>query len=228
MLPEPFDGYPYLVTRIGHSALRSIELLPADWPRERLIQLTRRQATANQLQTCLCVGPTESVFVEPDGTTSESAFSPTGMLVPDRLELAEPIPDTPELSARHERLEAFVKSLHPSGYLVGDGLEGGRPATREDLARLPGRDAHGIPIGLDRCATCGGLRGDYLATTGEGNGDMAPRVIRVHCACENHNRCARCGEPLAGSRLSAYEFNEADGKVWYAAAYVGLGHRCAS
>jgi len=26
----PFDGYPYLVTRIGHSALRHVALLPAD------------------------------------------------------------------------------------------------------------------------------------------------------------------------------------------------------
>lgn len=226
MLPQPFDGYPYLVTRIGHSALRDIELLPADWSRERLLDLTRRQAIANQFETCLCLGPTESVFVEPDGTSSESAFNPTGIWLVNRLPLAEPIPDTPELAARHERLEAFVKSLHPSGNMVGDRLEGGRAATREEFVRLRGRDAHGIPIGLDRCPTCQRFAGDYLAIKGEGNGDMTPRVLRVHCACENHNRCARCGEPLAESRLSAYEFNEEDGKVWYAPAFMGLDHRC--
>jgi len=31
-----FDGYPYLVSRIGHTPLRHIALMPADWPRERI------------------------------------------------------------------------------------------------------------------------------------------------------------------------------------------------
>jgi len=30
---NPFDGYPYLVARIGRTQLRHITLLPADWPR---------------------------------------------------------------------------------------------------------------------------------------------------------------------------------------------------
>src|SRR3990172_6670868 len=45
-LPEPFDGYPYLVTRIGQTALRHLAVLPADWSRERLLDVARRQATA--------------------------------------------------------------------------------------------------------------------------------------------------------------------------------------
>ena len=72
MVPHPFTGYPYLVTRIGHTALRNMSVLPADWSRERLLDLVRRQAIANQLETCLCLGPTESVFVSPDGTISPS------------------------------------------------------------------------------------------------------------------------------------------------------------
>ena len=227
MVPHPFTGYPYLVTRIGHSPLRNMSVLPADWSRERLLDLARRQAIANQLETCLCLGPTESVFVSPDGTTSVAELIPIGVPLVDRLALAEPIPDTPELVARRDRLVAFAESLKGSGYLVGDGLEGGRPASADDISRLSGRDTHGIPAGLSRCATCGRFTGDFLATKGEGNGDMRRRVVRVHCTCENHNHCARCGEPLAESRLSAYEFNEADGKVWYAAAYIGLSHRCA-
>jgi hypothetical protein len=225
MLPHPFTGYPYLVTRIGRTALRNMSVLPADWSRERLLDLTRRQAIANQLETCLCLGPAESVFVEPDGTATPSSFIPIGSPVVERLALAESIPDTPELSARRERLDAFAEAQHSTGYLVGDGLEGGRPATQDDIARLSGRDAHGIPAGLDRCAACARFRGDHLDTEGEGE---TPCVIRVHCKCENHNRCARCGETLAESRLSAWEFNEADGRVRYAAAYVGLSHRCAS
>jgi len=52
----PFDGYPYLVTRIGHSALRHLALLPADWSRERLVDLARRQRDANRLDTCVVLG----------------------------------------------------------------------------------------------------------------------------------------------------------------------------
>jgi len=82
MLPQPFDGYPYVVTRIGHTALRSVAVVPSDWSRERLIDLTRRQAIANQLETCLCLGPAESVFVTPDGTATHSDFVPAGIPVP--------------------------------------------------------------------------------------------------------------------------------------------------
>jgi hypothetical protein len=73
---------------------------------------------------------------------------------------------------------------------------------------------------------CERLKGDYLALAGEGDGDMRPRVIRVYCRCENHNRCARCGETLAEWRLSAYHWDEAQAKVRYVAAYCALSHRC--
>ena len=228
MVPHPFTGYPYLVTRIGHTALRNISVLPADWSRERLLDLVRRQAIANQLETCLCLGPAESVFVSPDGTTIVSDLIPVGDPLVDRLALAEPIPDTPELAARRERLEAFANSVKRTGYLVGDGLAGGRLATRADIDRLAGRDALGIPVGLSRCTTCGRYAGDYLDIREDCQGDTRSRVLRVHCKCENHNRCARCGEPLAESRLSAYEYNPADGKAWYLAAYGGLSHQCVS
>jgi hypothetical protein len=228
MLPYPFTGYPYLVTRIGRTALRNVVLLPSEWPRARLVDLARRQVRANRLEACLCLGPRESVYVHTSGTTSDSEHIPIGVVVVDKLALAEPIPETPELAARRDRLEAFAKAQHPTGYLVGDGLEGGRLATARDAERLEGRDEHGIPIGLTRCGTCGQYCGDCLALKGEGNGDKTPRVIRVHCACENHNRCARCSEALAASRLSAYSFDERRKKVMYAAAYMGLSHRCAS
>jgi hypothetical protein len=70
------------------------------------------------------------------------------------------------------------------------------------------------------------LAGEFLAVHGEGNGDRTPRVIRIHCRCENHNRCARCGEPLADQRLSSYEYDEVEGKAMYLAAYAAFGHRC--
>ncbi len=223
----PFDGYPYLMIRIGHTALRSVSLLPADWPRHRLENLAARQVAANQLEACLCLAPNAGINIWTDGSGLNTTFIPTGIPLVDQLALPEPIPHTPEIAARQARLLAFADTRAPKqGYLVGDGLEGGRPATATDIERLSLRDASGIPAGLARCPVCLEFRGDYLALNGEGNGDRRPRVIEVHCACQNHNRCAACGEPLAESRLSAYGYQEATGSVLYRAAYAGLGHRC--
>jgi len=226
--PLPFDGFPYLVSRIGRTTLRHIALLPADWPRARLVEAAHRQVAANRLDTCLCLGPEEAVYVAADGTESTGDDLPWGVPVVGALALPEPLPRAPELLARHAALQAFARRHPASGYLVGDGLEGGRPATAEDVKRLSGRDDDGVPRGLGRCAACGQFRGDFLALEGEGNGDMTPRVVSVHCRCENHNRCARCGEPLAGWRLSAYHFAETDRAVRYAAAYMAFAHRCSA
>jgi hypothetical protein len=48
-LTPPYDDYPYLVTRIGHCALRHMAVLPTTWSHERLVGLARRQAAANRL-----------------------------------------------------------------------------------------------------------------------------------------------------------------------------------
>jgi hypothetical protein len=222
----PFDGFPYLVTRIGRTTLQHIALLPADWSRDRLVEAVRRQVAANRLDTCLCLGPAEAVYVAADGSESTSSELPWGMPALGAIATAEPLEGTPELRARWADLQAFARRHPGDGYLVGDGLEGGRRASHEDVKLLSGRDANGIPAGLYRCAGCGDFRGDYLAVRGEGNGDRTPRVVPVHCRCDNHNRCARCGGNLAPWRLSAYHFAEADRAVRYAAAYMALGHRC--
>ena len=201
-LPEPFDGYPYLVTRIGHSALRHVAVLPADWPRGRLFDLARSQAKANRLETCLCIGPSEAIYFTPDGESFDSTIIPTGIPVVERLALVEPIPTTNEVAARRLDLHAHAERMNPGGYQVGDGLECGRPAAPADIDRLSRREADGVPTGLSRCTNCRLFTGEYLALNGEGDGDLTPRVIRVHCRCENHNRCAGCGETLADRRLS--------------------------
>ena len=224
--PPEFDGFPYLVTRIGHTPLRHIALLPAGWSFDRQAEAVRRQVRANRLDTCLRLGLASALFVDADGT--EFAASPVcwGIPVIGAIVLPEPLASTPELLARQAALEAFARRGRSSGYLVGDGLEGGRRATPGEVRRLSGRGEDGIPRGLRRCARCGAFRGDYLAVRGEGNGDPTPRVVPVHCRCENHNRCARCGEPLAEWRLSSYFLAEACRAVRYLAAYAGLGHRC--
>ncbi len=223
-LVPPFEGYPYLVTRIGFTALRHIAIVPADWTRERLIDVTRRQAEANQLNTCLCLGPGDAVYVVPGREPESATHIPTGLPVIDRLVIAGPIPETDEQERRRSALRAYAVEWPGDGYIVGDGLEGGRLATIEDISRLSGSGSNGLPPGLSACHACGRARGEYLAVRGEGNGDLRPRVVDVHCACDNHNRCAGCGEPLAGARLSAYAWH--GGSVRYFAAYMGLSHRC--
>jgi hypothetical protein len=203
-----------------------VAVLPAEWPRERLLDLARRQAIANRLDTCLVLGPDTAVYVTAEGKTDEAAFVPLGSPVVNRLALAVRFPDTPDLAARRESLARFADATRGSGYLVGDGLEGGRFASDADIEWLSGTGADGVPAGLTRCPECRWLRGDYLVLREQGNGDTRPPVIRLHCRCENHNRCAGCAEPLAEWRLSAYYWDEVRRKVWYVAAYCGLGHRC--
>jgi len=234
--PPTFDGFPYLVTRIGRTALRHLAVVPADWPRDRLVEVAIRQATTNRLETCLCRGPADAVFVSPAGIAREAAFMPTGLPVVDRLVIAGPLPEAAGLAARRDALRAHARRWQGTGHIVGDGLEGGRPATPADVARLAGPAIEGVPRGLRRCPTCGELRGERLrdeklrverlrgaGTTGE---DERPEVVDIFCRCANHNRCAGCGGPLAEHRLSAWHWDEADSRAWYLAAYCALGHRC--
>jgi hypothetical protein len=222
----PFDGYPYLVTRIGRTALRHIALVPADWPRERLVDLTRRQAEANRLETCLCLGSAEAVFVTPGREPFGTTIVPTGVPVVDRLVLADALPPGVELASRMKALATYADRWRGSGYLVGDGLEGGRLATAEDVHRLTAADDAALPPGLRPCRRCRQPFGEFLALKGEGNGDRRPRVVDVFCRCQNHNRCARCGGALGEHRLSAYSWHGSG--ICYVAAYSGLRHRCAT
>lgn len=221
-----FDGYPYLVTRIGHSALRHIALAPAWWPRDRLVDLARRQRDANRLDTCLALGPHDALYLHADGREDRAEHVPSGMPVIDRLRLAQALPATAELADRRAHLAAFVETHRGRGYMVGDGLQGGRHAGPQDIERLAVAAPDDVPPGLRRCTTCGRFAGDYLAVKGEGNGEPSPRVIEVHCRCSNHNRCAACDKPLASDRLSAYSYDEEEDKVWYLAAYAAFSHRC--
>ena len=145
--PPPFDGYPYLVTRIGRTALRHFAVVPAEWPRDRLVDLLRRQADANQLETCLCLGPADAVYVRPPGQPAPATHIPTGIPVLDRLVIAGPLPDSPDLARRHAELVAYAERTRGDGYLVGDGLEGGTPATRGGRRPAVGHRAGRAPAG---------------------------------------------------------------------------------
>lgn len=214
-----FDGFPYLVSRIGRCALRHIALVPADWPRERIVDLARAQAEANRLETVACFAPGDAVYVGFDGSRTWAGPTPTGLYVVERLRLAEPIPATEELVARRAWLHAFERavSAQSARYIIGDGTNGGERARPADRVRLAGRGPDGLPAGLHRCPRCGRAAGDYLRDA---------ELIRIYCACENHNRCARCRLPLAAHRLSAWFWDDEDGHPWHVAAYEGFSHRC--
>ncbi len=222
----PFDGFPYLVTRIGRTPLRHLAVVPADWSRDQLVDLLCRQVDANQLDTCLCLGPADAVYVRPPGRPTPTPHIPTGIPVLDRIVIADPLPESPDLARRHAALVAYVTRNGATGHLVGDGLEGGTPATLEDVARLSGTGPDGLPPGLRRCGSCGQPRGEHLSMRGLDYDERNPRVVPVHCQCDNHNRCAGCGRPLADQRLSAWYWDEERAGAWYVAAYCGLSHRC--
>ena len=218
ILAPRFEGYPYLVSRIGRSAMRHIALLPQDWPRERIIALARDQAEANRLETIACFGPGDAVYVAIDNARTWQGAAPTGIYVIERLHLSEPVPETDELVARRAWLHAFANADRSGGYVVGDGTNFGERAQPEDRRRLGGRGPDGLPSGLRRCERCGKAAGDYLR-----GGD---EIVHVYCACENHNRCARCLLPLAFRRLSAWFWDDEEEKAWHLAAYAAFSHRC--
>lgn len=222
-----FDGFPYLVTRIGRTPLRHVALLPSDLTRSHLLHLARRQAQANQLEAALCLGTDEALYFDTSGSLSQTAAPPVGSPVTDRLALAEALSWPADLQGRRNALASFADRVSfKSGHLVGDGLEAGRPAHNGDFERFMLGPMDGIPKGMHPCSTCGERAGEFLVTRGEGNGDEKPRVIPVHCRCENHNRCAFCGGPLYSHRLSAYFWDDNLCRVTYVAAYNGLNHHC--
>jgi len=189
------------------------------WSRGRIVDLARAQAEANRLETVACFAPGDAVYVGFDGSQTWEGPTPTGLYVVERLRLAEPIPETEELAARRAWLHAFERavSAQSARYIIGDGTNGGERARPADRVRLAGRGPDGLPAGLHRCFRCGRAAGDYL---------RGAEVIHIYCACDNHNRCARCRLPLAAHRLSAFFWDDEDGHPWHVAAYEGFSHRC--
>jgi hypothetical protein len=217
-VPARFGGYPYLLSQIGRAGLVHIALLPSDWPRQRAIEAARTQADANRFETAVCFGRSDAVYVAFDNTRVGPGKTPTGTYAYDRLLLAEPLPETDDLAVRRAWLHAFDRATRVEGYMVGDGTHRGESARLEDRLRLGGRAADGLPTGLRRCPDCGQAAGDYLRGGVE--------IVRVYCACENHNRCARCRTPLAEHRLSAWFWDDDDDCAWFLAAYAAFAHVC--
>lgn len=215
-----FDGYPYLVTALVGGLYHFI-VLPGDLGRAELVSLARRQHSANRLRTYVAVGRDAAVCVSDDGKTA-ARVPRCSDPISDRLLGPEEFPVTEELRDRQQRLRAFMadsKARSAGGFLV-DQMRG-RTATAEDLMRLSGTDPHGIPVGLVRCAVCASYRGECIPSS-----EQPELVVRVFCRCENHNRCARCLEPLHEQRLEAAYYDESQASVLHVAAFCGLNHVC--
>ena len=145
-----------------------------------------------------------------------------GVIVTDRLQPCEVFEPTADLLARQSRLARFAAARNPGGYPLGDLTKGGRPATPEERHYLYGFQAGGVPRALDRCRECGEFHGECLDPSPKNEG----LVVRVHCWCENDNRCASCGGHLAERKLNANYYDERDGTIWHVPGFCGLGHRC--
>ncbi len=217
-----FDGFPYLVTRVV-AGLYHIIVIPARQPAKSYQELLYCQGEANQLETCLVLDARTAWFWSPNGDLARTRQPPTGgIIVTDRLQPREAFDRTPDLLARHTRLERFTKPRNPGGYMHGDLTKGGRPATPEERDRLAGSGPNGVPRGLERCRECSEWRGQCLDPSAK----FAGMVMEVHCRCQNHNRCARCELALAERRLNANYYRESDGHIWHVPGFSGLSHCC--
>jgi len=70
-----FEGFPYLTTRVV-PAMYHIIVLPDDVAEADLVDITRRQASANVLSTCLVRAANSALYVAPGGR--ENLAEPPG------------------------------------------------------------------------------------------------------------------------------------------------------
>lgn len=106
---QVFDGFPYLVVRIG-PAVYLVWPVPARAPREELIALAREQATASGLPTCLAFGLRDGVYCDPGGGVEARPQIPRGgKQMSGRLRSFPEFPRDEELEARKDRLEDYLR-----------------------------------------------------------------------------------------------------------------------
>jgi hypothetical protein len=145
------------------------------------------------------------------------------VIVTGRLQPCEVFAETPGLVARRLALDRFIEQGPPRNRIMfGDVTKGGRVATPEEAIMLAGRQANGVPRGLERCPQCSEWRGRCL----DPSPDFAGHVMEVHCRCANDNRCAACGVLFHTRKLNANWYNESDGVIWHTPGFSALSHAC--
>jgi hypothetical protein len=217
-----FDGFPYLVTRIV-AGLYHLTVLPSELDDGALVEVGRAQTAANQLQIAVALSRESAVYFGLDGSVAIAPEPPRGgRVIAERLATPNAFPSTAHLRARQQALAEFVrKDSLRGGMMLSDLTKGGRSATPRERRDLAGWNEEGSPRGLERCEACGDWRGVCLDPAERFHG----QVMTVHCRCTNHNRCARCGDPLYERRLNANYFDRAE--IWHVPGFCGLSHICA-
>src|SRR5262249_53246375 len=133
-----FDGFPYIWTRLV-AAFYHIILLPGSYPILDLTEITRKQAQANNLPTCLVLDPAECVYFYPGGQSQESVSDRVprgGSVITGKLKTSCLLPRSQDLKLRARRLEEFQRQRKSGRYILGDRTEGGRKATEAELQTL--------------------------------------------------------------------------------------------
>ena len=220
---QPFEGFPFHVTRIV-PGLYDIILLPADLDEVSLVGFSEHQVRSNDFDACLVLSKDRGIWFTSGGGTSYSQHIPRGgILLTNGLKSCRDFYPSPELEERTSRLDALVQEVRRrGGFINGDPSHGARPATDQELERLSGEGGDGVPKGLDKCPTCGGWRGECLGTAEY----YKTSVLPVSCQCDNHNRCARCGNPLNQHKLNSNILEPSDGHVWYVPGFACFEHVC--
>jgi hypothetical protein len=218
---KTFAGYPYLAVFIA-PGIAPIILLPRTWEIERYIEFARRQVQANQFLACLLFEDDFCLYFLEDGSGCRSNEIPHNIHVfSEKLVPVEPIPDSNELTVRRMELRLFEEAQGPwASVFLGDITKYGRFPTPEEIERLAGTHAEGIPKGLLPCLQCGEWRGECFDTLGQS------LVVRVHCPCENDSRCAGCGALFDSKKLNANYFDPVDRKIYHVPALAVLQHVC--
>ena len=166
-----------------------------------------------------------AIYIHANGRTTASDTPPTGgAIVAGHLAPAIEFVESDELRVRQDQLDELVEAVQlRGGFLMGDLTKGGRAATADELHRLEGVNEDGVPIGLTRCLRRREWRGACLDPGEQFRG----QIMQVHCRCQNHNRCAGCGQHLYRRRLNANYYEPADGQIWHVPGFSGLNHWCA-
>jgi hypothetical protein len=220
----PFHGYPYLHSLLSAGVL-NLTVLPSEMSDEMLIELARAQVIANQLPACLVLGPDRVVYVDVTGglKPGTAALAPwalsTGVLQPPIA-----FDETEDLRSRREWAERFVAWIQGQfGRGYGNPSRGAVEPSPEQVEALTGFNEDGSPRGLTRCPSCGDLKGLCL----DQGQFLSDGLIAVHCRCDNHNRCARCGQQLHERRLNANYYSARLGIVLHVPGICAQDHVCA-
>lgn len=220
------DTFPYLNVRLCQGFYQ-ILLLPEDLPQQQLLALAARQVQANRLRACLVLGEKAAIYFERDGASTFSEQPPAGGIIEPGIALvpAWRCADSESYRRRVQRLADYTAERNRgTRHVLGDLTKGGRPAGLDEQQRLRGSNEQGVPRGLRQCAECGYWAGECL----DPNPKFRGQIMTVHCLCANDNRCAGCGELLAGYRLNANYYEAADGLIWHVPGFAGLSHQCAA